>query len=569
MNEITRIHLGRQPFTIAVDAHKALQEYLQAIKKAVGASHKEVLEEVELRMAELLVERGIGTDKTILTDDITYLKGQLGEPGDFKSDETDADSESAEASDESGSRRLYRDTSRGMVAGVSSGIAAYFSIDPVIVRLLFVLGVLTGGWSIPLYIILWIIVPEAKTPSEQLQMQGKAVTVDSLKQAVDRADIPGAAQRASKSITPFFEKLGLIIVVLIGLGFLFTGICVLLGISVASAWGLLYQDNIFMYGDFSLSPRDFLFGAGIFLSVISVAIGLMVVGVAMVRRKWYFPGWATAGLVGLFFVGIATAGALSAGFASKVEDYAESIKHQKTIQVAEFNSVRIANSENYDAPIRYRYVQAPTASVELKYVGDAKAGDIVTRVEKGVLVVDTQKFDNNPECSGLCVMGSHDMEIIVRAPQLQKVTMAGSGANLEIPDGITQAALDVEVSDGAYVNIGHTVVDKIAVRINSGEGFSSMSLSGLATDSTVYEAINLNEVSAMVPRAYELSLETNKVCGTGQDVMGSGVLGLGRMPERGITVNGVLAADVNQLNERRADPAVQNPFRCISLTEYN
>ncbi|HEX9153297.1 MAG TPA: hypothetical protein VF809_00580, partial [Candidatus Saccharimonadales bacterium] len=89
MNEITRIHLGRQPFTISVDAHKALREYLESIKKVVGGSREEVIDEIELRMAELLLERGITKDKTVLIGDVSYLKEQLGKPGDFKTEDRD------------------------------------------------------------------------------------------------------------------------------------------------------------------------------------------------------------------------------------------------------------------------------------------------------------------------------------------------------------------------------------------------------------------------------------------------------------------------------------------------
>jgi translation elongation factor EF-Tu-like GTPase len=84
MNEVTKIHLGRQAFTIANDAHKELRNYLAAIKDQV--SNKDVMEEVELRMAELLAEHGISGDKVILPQDVDFLKSQLGNPTDFNDD---------------------------------------------------------------------------------------------------------------------------------------------------------------------------------------------------------------------------------------------------------------------------------------------------------------------------------------------------------------------------------------------------------------------------------------------------------------------------------------------------
>ncbi len=60
--------------------------------------------------------------------------------------------------------RLKRSTTEVMVAGVSGGLAEYFNIDPVIVRLIFVLVTLTSGLGVPVYILLWIIMPKGEAP---------------------------------------------------------------------------------------------------------------------------------------------------------------------------------------------------------------------------------------------------------------------------------------------------------------------------------------------------------------------------------------------------------------------
>ncbi|HET6924596.1 MAG TPA: PspC domain-containing protein, partial [Candidatus Saccharimonadales bacterium] len=123
MNEVTKVHLGRQAFTVSVAAHKALRAYLDAIAKQVD--DPDVTDEVELRMAELLSERGIQGDKVVLPADVEYLKAQLGEPQDFKADDDSARSSSQPAS----GRRLFRDRENGMFAGVAAGLAAYFGVD--------------------------------------------------------------------------------------------------------------------------------------------------------------------------------------------------------------------------------------------------------------------------------------------------------------------------------------------------------------------------------------------------------------------------------------------------------
>lgn len=57
-------------------------------------------------------------------------------------------------------KRLYRSKKERMIAGICGGVAQYFNIDPVIVRLIFAVLVLGGGGGLLLYIIMWIIVPE-------------------------------------------------------------------------------------------------------------------------------------------------------------------------------------------------------------------------------------------------------------------------------------------------------------------------------------------------------------------------------------------------------------------------
>ncbi len=62
-------------------------------------------------------------------------------------------------------KKLVRSNDDRMVFGVASGIAHYVNIDPVIIRLLFVLLTLAGGHGIIIYLVLAIIMPEQSVPS--------------------------------------------------------------------------------------------------------------------------------------------------------------------------------------------------------------------------------------------------------------------------------------------------------------------------------------------------------------------------------------------------------------------
>lgn len=70
-------------------------------------------------------------------------------------------------------KKLVRNTNEQMFLGVAAGIADYFNIDPVIVRLIFVLMALTGGHGILIYFVLALIMP-ASGGGETVSAKGNA-----------------------------------------------------------------------------------------------------------------------------------------------------------------------------------------------------------------------------------------------------------------------------------------------------------------------------------------------------------------------------------------------------------
>ncbi len=79
----------------------------------------------------------------------------------------------------SGTRRIYRDPDDRMIGGVCAGLAAYTNIDPVIMRLIFVVLLFMGIGALA-YIILWIVVPEARTTAQKLEMRGDSVNASNI-----------------------------------------------------------------------------------------------------------------------------------------------------------------------------------------------------------------------------------------------------------------------------------------------------------------------------------------------------------------------------------------------------
>jgi phage shock protein PspC (stress-responsive transcriptional regulator) len=421
MNEITRIHLGRQPFIIAVDAQKELKAYMTAIEKQAG---EDVVKEVELRMAELLTERGITDNKTVLAADVDFLKQQLGSPKDFKEDDNEADQEVSNTSD----RRLFRDTENGMLAGVSAGLANYFGIDPLLVRLAFVIGVITGGWGILAYVVLWLLVPEAKTSSERLLMQGKAVTVESIKEAVERADVKGATKRANSTVAPVINSVFRVFLKILGVGFILAGVASIFGLIVVRTYmaahhGKLFEENLFPVG----STEQLLADLGLTLAGL-LAVFLIICGVAIFKRRWPIKGWITGVLTAVFVIALAVTLALTAGVAPKVRDRYLSRSHTQTRSVQPFQDVVIQGKD-----VDYQWEYADTYSVSIHYFDNPDVSKIKTTVSNNLLTIDTSNYQRERNCDMLCIFPAYNLLVTVKGPQPLSIPSPASTPTHIIP----------------------------------------------------------------------------------------------------------------------------------------
>ena len=249
MKEITRIHLAKTPFSAEIDAKKSLEKYLNLIQKNMHAE-PEAMQEIEARMVELLAERGVAKDGVIGNDDVLAIQKQMGEPRDF-SDGSDNAETDVDVDDEvlgNSSKQLMRDTEHGLIGGVCAGVASYFGVNPLWIRLIAIFSpFITFGTAVLIYIVMWLSIPEARTASDKLRMRGEPVTLDALKRlSVDDSTKKQAASTAAKifrfllGIILALIAFGLLVALLVGGVFGFGAVAALNGFTAQSwAWGLL------------------------------------------------------------------------------------------------------------------------------------------------------------------------------------------------------------------------------------------------------------------------------------------------------------------------------------------
>ena len=186
MNEIARIHLAKVPYDIELSAKKELEAYILALQQYAGDA--ELMQDIEIRITELLHARGVAQNGIISEADVAAIRQQLGEPEDFADE--DAQPKQAIATDTGAGRTLYRDVDHAVLGGVLGGIAGFFRINPLWLRLAFiVLLIASFGTALLVYVLLWIIVPPARTAAEKLQLAGKPVTLSSIRELSEQEEL--------------------------------------------------------------------------------------------------------------------------------------------------------------------------------------------------------------------------------------------------------------------------------------------------------------------------------------------------------------------------------------------
>ena len=187
MNKTISINLGGFFFHIDEDAYQKLSRYFDAVKRSLSPNgREEIMKDIESRIAELFQER-IQNDKQVIgLVEIDAVIAIMGQPEDYKIDEETPNPSSFNAFySKNNVKKLYRDKENCIISGVASGFGHYLNIDPVWIRLLFVIIVVAGfGSPILIYLILMFIIPEAVTTSQKLEMKGEEITISNIERKV-------------------------------------------------------------------------------------------------------------------------------------------------------------------------------------------------------------------------------------------------------------------------------------------------------------------------------------------------------------------------------------------------
>ncbi len=266
MNKTVNINLAGIFFHIDEDAYLKMQRYLDAIKRSFTDSQgrDEIIADIEARIAELFSEKIKDERQVIGVKEVDEVIAIMGQPEDYRLDEEIFEDEpKATYQKTKSSRQLFRDTTNSYVGGVSSGLGHYLGIEPIWIRLAWILfTIFSSGAFVLIYIAFWIFVPEAKTTADFLAMKGEAVNIsniekkikegfDGVADTVKNVDYQKYSNKVKSSSTTFFEALGDVLLFLLKIFVKFIGVILIIvaGITLISLFIGLFTLGTFGFMD--------------------------------------------------------------------------------------------------------------------------------------------------------------------------------------------------------------------------------------------------------------------------------------------------------------------------------
>ena len=275
MNKTININLAGIIFHLDEVAFEKFKNYLSNVKTALGKeeSGEEIIADIEARIAEIFnLRMKENSSQVVELSDIEFIIETLGQPEAF----VDESENEEPMSSSKKTRRFFRNPDEKLIGGVCSGIGAYFDIDPVWIRVLFLVLLFFTGIGFITYVILWAAIPEAKTTAQKLQMRGEAVNLNNIEKLFTKVEDYTSTEKIKSGVNSFvsfvvngigsifsfvFKFIGVMLAI-VGALIAFTLIVTLLGI-FGSTWNLdgfnFISLNGYIYG---LDGAQAIFGSG-------------------------------------------------------------------------------------------------------------------------------------------------------------------------------------------------------------------------------------------------------------------------------------------------------------------
>jgi phage shock protein PspC (stress-responsive transcriptional regulator) len=239
-------------------------------------------------------------------------------------------------------KKMFRDTEQKVIGGVASGVAAFFGADIALTRVLFVVTAFFGGLGLIVYIILWIALPQAKTITERMQMQGEPVTLSNIESTVKKGlnekeqgeestlakivlfpfrVIAMVIEAITKVLGPLFRVFVDVLRVAIGIAISLTGLAMILSLVLAAGviFGFIHFSDYPAWWNMHITEFGLPLEAFrnsfpswtaffVFTLLLVPALFINLIGNSIIAKRIVFNAMVGWSLFVLFFVSVAAVG---------------------------------------------------------------------------------------------------------------------------------------------------------------------------------------------------------------------------------------------------------------------
>jgi phage shock protein PspC (stress-responsive transcriptional regulator) len=508
MEKAINITINGQVFYIEENGYEKLAEYLDSVKEHFSSMDEEIVKDIEGRIAERFSSKTSSKKEVITLKDVQSVIKSMGDVDDMDDFE---EPEQPKKKPKKTRKRLMRDPDDAMIAGVASGVAAYFDIDPILIRLAFALSLLAGGTGLVIYIVMWLIVPEAKSAANKLEMRGEHVTLKKIEKEVKKKaeEMREPANRFGIFLKRFFAVVGKIALILLKIILILTGIALLIA-AVAAIVGTIFAVTTVGFNlnsphlGLPISLSGIFTGPMLALAIISLAIAALVplifilgAGLSLLRRRWAFSAVFAITLLALWFISLTVGSALAIQAAPeierRVEDYEANID-EKTVEIVigDFDEIRVGSLVSelnvYKSVKPKLVVTAP----------ERLMSQIDVEIDDGTLVISRENY--------FCFFCFHYPEIKIDAysPQINSLDLGGA-THLTM-ENLNQKDLEIDLR-GAVSGLITGKIDNIEGELS---GASRLNLEG-SGDYLEIEVSGASNLKAKEFKLQELFIELSGV----------------------------------------------------------
>lgn len=485
MKKTLTINLNGIVFNIDEDAYQMLNQYLSDLGRHFAADERvEILKDIEARVAELFTEKLINRN-VVEIKDVQEVMDTLGQPSQFEDEgEHTTESQTAQPQEDSQQRKrvrkLYRDTANKRIGGVAAGVAAYFDWDPTLVRILFVLILLLSfGWTLFIYILMWIFIPEANSVAQRLEMQGVEPNVDNI--SSHAADTPSTPSSTPSAFAKILKIIAIVILSCMGIG-LFASV---LGVFIATVMLAFHLLPVAV----TVNEIILLTCIGLFLICPAIAIVMFCIYLVNGRkphRKWV--AWTLLALWIASIVGISITG-VNAHYhrdqwGNNLWNSLRSLDADDDDDDTSLNFLdEVRDSQSFHAidvceAVIVKFTQGDSTSVKVN-APDNKIANVRTDIRNGVLYIR----NDNENLKGRVV-------VYVTAPNIDKINVS-EACDFECQTALDLSKLDVEVDEASTMKL-YGKVDTLTVKAEEAANVDLRGITAQVADIRAEEASEVN-----------------------------------------------------------------------------